>query len=344
MTLQKIAKLAGVSKSTVSRVINNDPNVSAKTREKVQAVIEAQQYQINPAARALASRRTKILGIVIPNNIGVLFDTSFYFPTILRGISQAAHDRDYAMLLMLGEDSEDDIRFARRIVHNQIMDGLALISPSIGHPIIDELIAAKTIFVSADRIPRDDVDVNFVTVENVESSKIAVKHLIDSGRRRIAMIAGDTEIIDARDRIEGYKCALADAGIALDEELIMTTRYDYDAAYEAIQYLLDNKIEFDGVYASQSTLAVGAVNAIMDAGLKLPDDVALMAFDDLADAMNPRIGISTMRQPVFEKGYQLAEVLIDLIEEKATPPIQRYLQTELIIRDTCGGKKINLTN
>jgi len=344
MTLQKIAKLACVSKSTVSRVINNDPNVSAKTREKVQAVIEAQQYQINPAARALASRRTKILGIVIPNNIGVLFDTSFYFPTILRGISQAAHDRDYAMLLMLGEDSEDDIRFARRIVHNQIMDGLALISPSIGHPIIDELIAAKTIFVSADRIPRDDVDVNFVTVENVESSKIAVKHLIDSGRRRIAMIAGDTEIIDARDRIEGYKCALADAGIALDEELIMTTRYDYDAAYEAIQYLLDNKIEFDGVYASQSTLAVGAVNAIMDAGLKLPDDVALMAFDDLADAMNPRIGISTMRQPVFEKGYQLAEVLIDLIEEKATPPIQRYLQTELIIRDTCGGKKINLTN
>lgn len=344
MTLQKIAELAGVSKSTVSRVINNEPNVSEKTRVKVQAVIDAQQYQINPAARALASKRTKILGIVIPNNIGFLFDTSFYFPTILRGISQAAHERDYAILLMLGENREDDIRFARRIVHNQIMDGLVLISPSIGHPIIDELIAAKTIFVSADRIERDDVAVNFVTIENVESSRTAVKHLIDLGHRRIAMIAGDTNIIDAQDRIEGYKRALIDADIALNEELIITSRYDYEAGYEAIQYLLNNKIEFDAVYASQSTLAVGAVNAIMDAGLTLPEDIALVAFDDFADAMNPRVGISTMRQPVFDKGYQLTGVLINLIEEQETPPIQRYLHAGLVIRDTCGGKKSNLTN
>ena len=339
MTLNKIAKLAGVSKSTVSRVINNDPNVSSRTREKVQAVIDSEQYQLNPAARALASRLTRILGVVISNNIGVLFDTSFYFPTILRGISSATRERDYAMLLMIGDDNEDDIRFTRRIVNNQIMDGIVLVSPAIGHPLIEELIAEDIPFVSADRIPGHDDDVNFITVENVESSKVAVTHLIKQGRRRIAIIAGDSHIIDSLDRIEGYKLALQDAGIPYDPDLVINSRYAYQASYDAIQKLLRDNIEFDGVYASQSTIAAGAVSALFDAEIKIPDEVSLIAFDDLADGMNPQIAISTMRQPVFEKGYQLANALIDIVEGKNTPPVQRFLPAELVIRATCGGLK-----
>lgn len=339
MTLQEIAKIAGVSKSTVSRVMNNDPNVSEKTRIKVRAIIEAEQYQSNPAARALASHQTKILGIVISNTIGVLFDTSFYFPTILRGISHATHARDYATLLMIGDNNEDDIRFARRIVNNQIMDGIILVSPSIDHPIIDELIRSNATFVSADRIPRDDVDISFVTVENIESSRCAVNHLINLGRRRIAMIVGDPRIIDSLDRLEGYKLALQDAGIPYDPELVVGYNFSYETGYQAMQDLLAKNIPFDGVYASQSTIAVGAVNGLLDAGIRLPQDVSLIAFDDLAEPMNPRIGISTMRQPVFEKGVQLTNALIDLVENKNSPPIQRFLPTELVIRDTCGGSK-----
>lgn len=339
MSLQKIAELAGVSKSTVSRVINDDPNVSSRTRKKVLEVIESEQYQVNPAARALASRKTQIIGVVISNDIGVLFDTSFYFATILRGIAQATRTRDYAMLLMIGDKYEDDIRFARRIVHNQIMDGLILVSPTIGHPLIDELIDADITFISADRIPNSNNNINFVTVENVESSRTAVNHLIKLGRRKIAMIAGDPRIIDSLDRIEGYKLALADAGIPYDPNLVIGDRFSYESGYDAINYLRDNQIEFDGVYASQSTLAVGAVNALLDAGVCLPDDVSLVAFDDLADAMNPRIGISTMRQNVLDKGYQLANTLIDLTQNKVTTPVQRFLPTELVIRDTCGGSK-----
>ena len=338
MTLNKIAKLAGVSKSTVSRVMNNDPHVSSRTRAKVQAVIDEEQYQLNPAARALASRQTRILGVVISNNIGVLFDTSFYFPTILRGISSATHDRDYAMLLMIGDDNEDDIRFTRRIVNNQIMDGIVLVSPAIGHPLIEELITEGIPFVSADRIPGHD-DVSFVTVENIESSKVAVTHLIKQGRRRIAMIAGDSHIIDSLDRIEGYKLALQDANIPFDPDLVVNSRYSYQASYDVIQKLLHDNVDFDGVYASQSTIAMGAVNSLFDAGINIPDEVALISFDDLADAMNPQIAISTMRQPVFEKGYQLATTLIDIVEGKNTPPIQRFLPTELVIRATCGGLK-----
>jgi LacI family transcriptional regulator len=335
MNLEEIAQLAGVSKSTVSRVINNEARVSDRTRARVQEVIEAQGYQPNRAARTLVTRRTQTIGVVISNNIGVFFDTSFYFPTILRGISQATSERDYAMLLMIGEDNEDDMRFARRIVRSHMMDGVIVVSPSIGHPLIDELIETHTPFVSADRIPRNDV--NYVTVENVESSRTAVNHLIKLGRRRIVIIAGDALIIDSLDRVEGYKLALADNNIPYDPSLVIIDRYAYDASYATIKRLLAEGIDFDGVYASQSTIAVGAVNALLDNGIRLPEDVSLVAFDDLADAMNPRIGISTMRQPVIEKGQQLASVLIDLIEDKIAPPIQRFLPAELVIRDTCGG-------
>lgn len=337
MSLQRIAELAGVSKSTVSRVINDDPNVSEKTRSKVKQIVEAQQFKVNPAARALASQSTKIIGVVITSEIGVLFDTSFYFPTILRGISQATHARDYAMLLVMGDESENDIRFARRIVHNQIIDGLLLVSPLQGHPLVDELINADMKFVSADRITHDSTHINFCTVENIESSRQAVNHLIGLGRRRIAILVGDPRIIDSLDRLEGYKLALQDAGIPYDEELVHIGEFTYDSGFAGIQYLLDNQIEFDAVYASQSTIAVGAVNALFDAEIRIPEEVSLIAFDDLEESINPRIGISTMRQPVAEKGYQMADILIDLIENKATPPIQRFLPTELIVRDSCGA-------
>jgi DNA-binding LacI/PurR family transcriptional regulator len=300
-------------------------------------LIEQKGYQPNRAARTLVTRRTQTIGVVIPNHIDVLFDSSFYLPTILRGISQATKQRDHAMLLMIGDDADQDLRFERRIVRGDMLDGVILISPLIGHPIIDELITTQTIFVSADRIARDDALINFVTVENVESSRAAVNHLIKQGRRQIVMLAGSTEIIDSLDRIEGYQLALADAGLPLETERIIMGGYTYDGGYETIQRLLAAGVAFDGVYASESVLAVGAVNALLDAGLRVPEDVALIGFDDLPGAMKPRLGITTMRQPIFEKGQQLAHTLIDLIEGNAAPPIQRFLPTELVIRNTCGG-------
>jgi len=339
MSLKRIAALAGVSKSTVSRVINNDPHVSPRTRQKVQAIIDAEQFHVNPAARALASNKTQIIGVVITNDIGVLFDTSFYFPTILRGIAEATRARDYALLLIIGDKYEDDIRFTRRIVNNQIMDGVIIVSPTIGHPLIDELIKMDIPFVSADRIEHDHADINYITVENVESSRTAVNHMIRLGRRKIAIIVGDRRIIDSTDRLDGYRLALQDAGIPYDERLVIGNDFTYQSGYQAIQHLLEEGIEFDGVYASQSNLSVGALNALLDAGITIPDDVSLVAFDDLAESLNPTMGITTMRQDVLKKGYELTDTLIDLTLGKSDAPIQRFLPTELVIRETCGGLK-----
>jgi DNA-binding LacI/PurR family transcriptional regulator len=220
-----------------------------------------------------------------------------------------------------------------------MMDGIILVSPPIHHPIIDELIDTNTKFVSADRIERTDTQVNFITVENVQSSRRAVQHLIDLGHKRIVNLAGYTNVIDSRDRIEGYRLALQDAGIPYDPNLLKVVAYEQEGGYKAIQELLSAGIEFDAVYANQSDIALGATNGLLDAGIRLPDDVALIGFDDLSESSNPRIGISTMHHPVFEKGQELVHTLIDLIEEKIVPPIQRFLPTELIVRDTCGGLK-----
>ncbi|GAB1420823.1 LacI family DNA-binding transcriptional regulator [Anaerolineales bacterium] len=337
MSLEKIAKIAGVSKSTVSRVINDDINVSEKTRALVKKVIEEVGYNPNSAARSLVTKRTQTIGVAIPNAISILFDTSFYFPTILRGISKTTSERHYATLLFIGESGEDDLRFSRRIMHRKMMDGIIIVSPTLGHPLFDELIQSGTPFISADRVVHPRQNINYITVENIESSRKAVNHLIQQNRSRVAMLAGNPNIIDTLDRIEGYKLALADHQIPFDPDLLMVEEYSYEFGYQSIQSLIDKGIDFDSVYASQSTLAVGAVNALMDNHISLPDQVSLIAFDDLADAMNPRIRISTMHQPVFEKGALLASTLIDLIEGKIEPPIQRFLPTELIVRDTCGA-------
>lgn len=337
MSLTKIANIAGVSKSTVSRVVNNDPNVNDQTRAKVQKVIDEYNFIPNRAARTLVTNRTQAIGVVVTNGISAFFDTSLYFPTILRGIAQAANEREYAMLLMMGQNEEDDLRFARRIVQGHMMDGIILVSPPIDHPIIDELIETKTKFISADRIDRPDIQVNFVTVENVESSRRAVEHLINLGRKRIVILAGFTNVIDSRDRIQGYRLALEDAGIPYDPALVKIVAYEQEGGYAGIQELLRSGIEFDAVYANQSDIALGATNGLLDAGIRLPQDVSLIGFDDLAESNNPRIGISTVHHPVFDKGQQLVYSLIDLIEEKVAPPIQHFMPTHLVIRDTCGG-------
>ncbi|NJL57044.1 LacI family transcriptional regulator [bacterium] len=302
MSLQEIAKIAGVSKSTVSRVINHDERVSDETRARVQKVIQEVGYLPNRAARALVSRRTQAIGVVISDDFGIFTDTSQYFPTILRGISSATTAHDYAMLLFLGEDSEDDYRFARRIVRSQMFDGVILVSPSIGHPVIDEMLSSGMPFVSADRIDRDDAQINYVTVENVQASRKAVRHLIDQNRRRILMIAGNDEIIDTHDRIRGYKQALADAGIPFDPDLLIVGRYSQTSGYNAIQSVIEQQIDFDGVFASQTNIAVGAVNALIGHGIRLPEDVSLIGFDDIPDGAVPQVGISTVSQDVFKRG------------------------------------------
>jgi LacI family transcriptional regulator len=334
LNLEDIAKRAGVSRSTVSRVINNEPYVSDKTRQRVMAVIEQEGFSPNPAARMLVTQRSQVIGIVIPNSLDVLFDDPYYFPTLLRGITSITARRDYGSLLWLAQSQESPEKFHQRILSNRLMDGLILASATADNPLIDSLVEAKMPFVLVERPTRYQDRISYVTVNNVEAARIAVEHLLSVGRRRIATVAGNLAITDGQDRLEGYRIALEIAGISYNPNLVAEGRFNYQAGYLAMKQLLQQNGAIDAVFVASDRSAMGALKALNEAGVRVPDDIAMVGFDDQLDAVEA--GLTTMRQPVFDKGARATEILIDLIEGKVDGPRQVLLPTQLVIRKSSG--------
>lgn len=335
MDLESIARKAGVSRSTVSRVINDSPNVSERTRQRVLAIIEQEDFHPNAAARALVKRRTDILGVVIPTSANVFLSDNNYYPLILAGLNDAIRQLDYAMLMWLGEVTQDDHHLMRKLSNPHLTDGLIFVSLPSDHPLYSKLSRLRQPFVMIDRPFTNLESTNYVSIDNVRAAEIATEHLIRLGRRRIAHITGIMTIADAYDRLEGYKNALRAADLPVDYRLIVEGMFNYESGYRAMQLLLPHKP--DGVFAANDTMAVGALQAALEAGLRVPDDLSIIGFDDLDVALQTTPPLTTIRQPIRAKGEIAASLLVDLINGKRSAPQQVILPTELIIRQSCGA-------
>ncbi len=336
MKLEDVAKKAGVSKSTVSRVINNDPNVKAKTRSLVLEVIEANNYAPNPAARMLVTQRSQVIGTVIPHIPGFAFDDSFYFPALMRGISDAVNKYDYGMLLWMGETPVDADRFSNRVLKNRWIDGLVLISAEIGGQIVYDLLNMETSFVMVERPDDDVIDrISYVSVDNRLAACNAVSYLIGLGRRRIATVHGATINTDAIQRLEGYQQALREHDLPLDDNLIANGNFQRMGAYNATLELLPHKP--DAIFVASDQMAVGVLQALQASGCNIPGDVAVVGFDGLPTARDTVPPLTTVRQPIHLRGMVAAEILINTLEGRITVPKHVLLPTSLMIRDTCGG-------
>lgn len=335
MNLEDIARKAGVSRSTVSRVINNDPYVSERTRKHVQNVIDEERFQPNHAARALVKRRADIIGVVIPNNVNVFFTDNSYWPMVLQGIGEATHELNYGMLLWIGQTGEDSEHFIRKITGSRMMDGLIIASLTTDHPLFCHLLELNFPIVMIDRPLGLEDQLSYVTVDNVHGAETAVRHLISLGRRRIGHITGHLRIADGQERLKGYKNALQKAGIPIDPDLIVEGQFSHEQGYIGMKQLLRHKP--DAVFAPGDTAAIGAIQAIREAGLRVPEDVAVIGFDDLDVATRVSPQLTTIRQPVQQKGAYATRLLIDLIEEKNDAPQHIVLPTELVIRQSCGA-------
>jgi len=337
MNILEIAKKAGVSRSTVSRVLTGEGYVSETTRQKVMKVIVAENFTPNAAARALVTKRPQIIGIVIPDPIKNILATenSHYFSTLLQGITEAAHVRDYATLLLVGQPSENENSYYTRILKNRSMDGL-LIAASLSSETIlmNQLLRNKTHFVQIGRPLHTSEAINYVAVDNVKAGEQAVKHLLGQGRRRIGTITGTLDNVDSLDRLSGYERALATMRIPLDPALIIKGGFSRDWGYSGMKELLRHNV--DAVFAASDLIAVGAMEAIQEMHLRIPEDIALVGFDDLPIASHAKPALTTIRQPIAEKAAQATSLLIDLIENRVEAPVQFVLPTQLIIRDSCG--------
>lgn len=332
LTIIEIAKQAGVSRSTVSRVINDDPNVNAKTRQRVRAVMQRLNFQPNAAARGLAAGKTRILGLVIPMGVAALF-TDPYFPLLIQGISAACNQHDYSTMLWLAEP-EYERRTIQQIVSAGLIDGVIVASALADDAVIEAVRTRKIPFVLVGRHPVHN-DVSFVDVDNRMSSRDAVLHLLRLGYKRVATIAGPQNMIAGIDRFEGYKEALKARAILLDTNLVAEGDFSEEGGYQAMQRLLPHT--FDAVFAASDAMALGALRALRDAGKRVPDDIAIVGYDDMPFAARTEPPLTTVRQPIHRAGFVATETLIDLINEQETAPRRVILPTELVIRETCGA-------
>ena len=334
LTIIEIAKQSGVSRSTVSRVINDDPNVNSTTRQRVRSVMQKLNFQPNAAARGLAAGKTRILGLVIPMGVASLFSDP-YFPQLIQGISTACNQHDYSTMLWLAEP-EYERRTIQQIVSAGMIDGVIIASALTDDAVIEAVHARKIPFVLVGRHPIHS-DIAYVDVDNRMSSRDAVLHLLRLGYKRVATIAGPLNMIGGMDRIAGYKEALKGRGLASDPKLIAEGDFTEESGYVAMQQLLPQSP--DAVFVASDTMALGALRALREAGKRVPEDIAMVGYDDMPFAARTDPPLTTVRQPIHRAGFVAAETLMDLINEPDSAPRRVILPTELVIRESCGAQR-----
>ena len=332
MNLEEIAKLSGVSRSTVSRVINDDPNVSDVTREKVMQVVRQANYTPNAAARGLAAGRTRVLGLVIPTGVAALF-TDPYFPILIQGVSSACNAREFSVMLWLVEQ-EYERRMLRQIMHSGLVDGVIVSSLLMNDTLVQALADGNLPFMLIGRHPTDS-RVSYVDADNHGGAREAVTHLLRLGRRRVATITGPVNMIAGSDRLAGYQSALRDRGIVFDPSLMAEGDFTESGGYRAMHNLLIHHP--DAVFAASDIMAMGAMRAIREAGLRVPEDIAIVGFDDVPQAVQTDPVLTTVRQPIHRLGSTAVNGLIDLIEHSGSSPRRILLPIELVVRASCGS-------
>ncbi len=337
LTLEDIAKRAGVSRSTVSRVVNNHPNISAKVRKRVLQIIQETGYRPNAAARALVSQRSLTIGLVLPHTVSSLFADPYY-PLLIKGISKACNQQEYMLAFFLASSKEDEKLIFTRIQDRGLLDGVLVQSGHHGNlQIIDQLVESKTPMVVIGR-PFEPEKVSYVDVDNVNAAYKAVLHLLRLGYKRVATITGPLQSTAGMDRLEGYRKALAAFNLPVDPNLIVEGDFTEQGGYAGMRTLLAHKP--DAVFAASDVTAIGAIRVIQDKGLRVPEDIAVIGFDDIPIPMFSPIQLTTVRQPVEELGVAAVELLLDLIENGVTPPRNKVMDSELVVRTTCGSGSV----
>jgi DNA-binding LacI/PurR family transcriptional regulator len=329
-TINDVASLAGVSIATVSRVINSSTPVLETTADKVRDAISTLKFVPHSAARVLASKKTSTIGLILPEISG------FYFSPLLRGIENGIRGQGYDLLVhsAVFRQGSGEIPPVKLGMHNT--DGLIIFPASMDGAEITRLYNLGFPMVLLHQTPAKGYDIPCVTIENKGGARKLTNHLIEvHGYRKIAFLAGPTENEDSSWREMGYQEALNAHGIPLDRSLVSLGGYDAQIAQNAVTQWLDNEIYFDALFAGDDDSATGAIKAIQHAGKRVPEDIAVVGFDDIYISQYLSPPLTTIHAPIEQAGYAAAQQLIRLIHQETVEPLV-LLPTQLIIRRSCG--------
>ena len=328
-TLEAVAALAGVGRGTVSRVINGSPNVSEKARDAVQQAIQELGYVPNRAARALVTRRTDTVALVVSESELRVFDEPYFAGTI-RGIGSALAETGLQLILAMAQSQEEHGRLEHYLT-GQHVDGVLLLSLHGADPLPGRLEAMGVPTVLGGR-PVGLTPYSYVDMDNRAGARQAVKHLQGLGRRRIATIAGSQDMGVGVDRLAGYHDALRTSGAP--ELVAYGGDFSEESGAAAMCELLAAEPELDAVFAASDPLAVGAMRVLKAEGRAIPGDVAVVGFDDSKIAMHTDPPLTTMHQPAEEMGRQMARLLVARINGEVLRQPVVILDTHLVRRES----------
>ncbi|MFD3920778.1 LacI family DNA-binding transcriptional regulator [Streptomyces sp. NPDC058595] len=330
-TLEAVAELAGVGRGTVSRVVNGAPGVSAKARAAVETAITELNYIPNPAARSLVTSRTDCVALVIPESESRLAAEP-YFSAVIRGVSTELADTEMQLLLILVRDRRELDRLTRFAAARRV-DGVLLVSIHDDDPLPGLLEEMRMPTVLAGRRSPDE-SLSHVHSDNVGGAAAAVRHLIDSGRTTIATITGPLDMDVGNSRLRGWREALAARGTAPDERLVAVSDFTEEGGRTAMRDLLDNAPGIDAVFAASDVMAAGALTELRERGRRVPEDVAVIGFDDSVIARHTTPALTSVRQPIEAIGRSITRLLLEEIAEPSTAHRQLLLPTTLVVRDS----------
>ena len=333
--LKDIAKKLNMSVSTVSRVVNNKTYVKPETRELVMKALNELNYTPNQVARSLKNKSTKTIGVMVPDI------SEDFFAYVIKGIDVILSRQGYTMILCDTGEKPDKEELYMDILFEKQIDGIILATVSKEYKTLQKLIAKNLPVIFIDNLPDIKSNYDSVIIDNIKASYMAVEHLIKMGHKTIGTIIGKMDETTGYERLLGYKKALEDHKIEIDDNLIKIGDFKEKSGYESMKKLLDSNEKTTAVYVASSKMTYGAIKAIIDKGLKIPQDISLVGFDihDVSGLITP--SITTILQPEERIGMVAGELMLNRLKNSEERYSQKIvLDPEILIRDSCGFKLV----
>jgi len=329
ITIRDVAEEASVSATTVSRVFNHDHLVNSETREHVMSVARRMGYSPNATARSLSHGRTRSIGIILPAPHGE------FFSELIRGVDEVAQEAEHFLLIASSHYDPEEGKSALKSLSGRV-DGLIIMTPRVQSDALTEGVdlGVPVVFVNSEL---GDTPYDLFSIENREGAARAVTHLIEQGHTRIAAITGPAGSADGEDRLAGYHDALKRHG--LSEGPIVEGAFTQESGYEAGQQIADSSDRPDAVFACNDYMAIGAMAAFREAGLRVPDDIAVAGFDNISSARYANPPLTTVHVPVYNIGRRAGKRLLEQIQSEQPLTAQQFqLPLELKVRDSTDGE------
>ena len=323
-TIAEVAKRAGVSISTVSRVINGLDRVHPETRERVLAVVQTLRYQPSAFARGLAIQQTRTIGFVIPT-----ISDPFYL-SIVRGVEEKAAAEGYS-LLVVSQLSETGDRRVLELFTQKRVDGLIIVGAAVPQKILEQLRTQSFPVVLLQQADRT------ISVDNYGGAALVTEYLLGLGYRTFAYISGSDDTPDNAERFRGFQGSLERAGVTFNPQLFARGDFLQGSGSRAAKELVARNIPFEAIFAANDQMAIDAVLALREHGLRVPEDVAVVGFDDIPLARYVVPPLTTVRQPAYELGAQGVQAVLNALRGRAFPE-GAVLPVELVVRESCGAE------